>query len=57
LERIMQERQVRRVPVVEDGACVGIVAQADVALHGKSKEVGKTVAEISKPPRAQDALR
>ena len=30
----MQEHQIRRIPVVDDqGRCVGIIAQADIALH------------------------
>ena len=49
--KIMQEHQVRRVPVVDDqGNCIGIVALADLALKGKRRHVSETVAEISKPP-------
>ncbi len=48
-ERLMQEHQVRRVPVVDGDNCViGIVAQADLALKEKPEKVHKTVAEISK---------
>ena len=48
--KIMQDRQVRRVPVVSyDGSVIGVVAQADMALRAEPKEVAKTVAEISKP--------
>ncbi len=48
-ERLMQEHQVRRVPVVDGNNCViGIVAQADLALNDKPEKVHKTVAEISK---------
>jgi CBS domain-containing protein len=47
---IMRERQVRRVPVVDEhGHCIGIVAQADLALRGKLRDVVETVVEISKP--------
>ena len=47
---VMEEHQVRRVPVVdEDGACVGIVAQADVALQGSDDATGEVVEEISRP--------
>jgi CBS domain-containing protein len=45
---LMAENQVRRLPVVEDGRLVGVVAQADVAREGDEKEVGHTVEEISK---------
>ncbi|HEU6445617.1 MAG TPA: CBS domain-containing protein [Gaiellaceae bacterium] len=46
--RLMAERQVRRLPVVEeDGRLVGIVAQADVARHGDDSRTGQVVARIS----------
>lgn len=49
-EQAMQEHQVRRIPVVDDqGRCVGIVSQADLALKDKPEKVSRTVAEISKP--------
>jgi CBS domain-containing protein len=51
-ERLMQERQVRRIPVVDkDNHVIGIVAQADLALKDKAERVHKTVAEISKTTR------
>ena len=49
-ERLMQEHQVRRVPVVDGNDCViGMVSQADLALKEKPERLSKTVAEISKP--------
>jgi CBS domain-containing protein len=52
-EELMQENQVRRIPVVDKrGRCIGIVAQADIALHAPAPQVAKTVAEISKPSKA-----
>lgn len=51
-EKLMQDHQVRRVPVVDgNGAVIGIVAQADLALalRDKPEKVSKTVTEISKP--------
>src|SRR5687768_4393467 len=46
-EQAMQEHQVRRIPVVDgEGRCIGIVAQADLALKEKAEKVSKTVAEI-----------
>ena len=49
-ERLMQEHQIRRIPIVDaEGGVIGIVAQADVALKDKPERVSKTVAEISKP--------
>ena len=48
--RLMQEHQIRRIPVVDgEGRLIGIVAQADIALKDKPEKVSKTVAEISKP--------
>jgi CBS domain-containing protein len=52
VERIMAERQVRRVPITdEEGCCVGIVAQADLALAEdgviSEGEVGRVVERIS----------
>jgi len=46
---LMASHQVRRLPVVEEGQLVGMLAQADVALEAKEKKVGETVEEISKP--------
>ncbi len=49
-ERLMQERQVRRIPIVDgDGRIIGIVSLADLALKERPERVAKTVAEVSKP--------
>jgi len=49
-ERLMQEHQIRRIPIVNaEDSVIGIVSQADLALKDKSEGVSKTVAEISKP--------
>lgn len=61
VERIMEGRQVRRVPVIDDGGrCLGIIAQADLAFQqGRvttEEEVGRLVERISEPtdgPRAE----
>jgi CBS domain-containing protein len=45
--RLMAQHQVRRLPVVDDGKLVGIVAQADVAKHADAERTGKVVEEIS----------
>jgi CBS domain-containing protein len=48
---LMAAHQVRRLPVVSDGGrLVGVLSQADAALHAKEKDVGEMVEEISKPP-------
>jgi CBS domain-containing protein len=46
--KLMGHHQVRRLPVVEDGRLVGILAQADVARQGDERKVGETVEEISR---------
>jgi CBS domain-containing protein len=46
--RLMADRQVRRLPVVEeDGRLVGILAQADIAQIGHDALTGDTVQGIS----------
>lgn len=45
---LMAKHRVRRLPVVEDGRLVGVVAQADVAREGNEQAVGHTVEEISR---------
>jgi CBS domain-containing protein len=48
-ERHMRERQVRRLPVVEDGKLVGIVVTAQIARRAEAKQTGETIKEISEP--------
>lgn len=46
---VMEENQIRRVPVVDAaGCCCGIIAQADVAMVAKESEVGEMVREVSR---------
>lgn len=58
VQRVMTDRQVRRVPVVDDAqALVGIVAQADLARAAKrdlvsDKEVGRVLEQVSEPSRS-----
>lgn len=58
VERIMAERKVRRVPVVdESNCCVGMIAQADLARSDQesSRDVRRTVEQISEPTQASRA--
>jgi CBS domain-containing protein len=46
---LMEESQIRRVAVVdENGACCGIVAQADVANNASESKTAEVVQEVSK---------
>jgi CBS domain-containing protein len=47
--KLMADHQIRRLPVVDDGKLVGILAQADVAFEAKPKETGEMLADISRP--------
>lgn len=47
--RLMARHQVRRLPVVENGRLVGIVAQADIALRKDETKTGELVEAISAP--------
>jgi CBS domain-containing protein len=52
VREVMVSQQVRRVPIVENGAVVGIVAQADLAREegaASDQEVGRIVEAISDP--------
>ena len=50
--QLMARHQVRRLPVVEDGRLVGIVAQADVALK-ENEKTGSLVGAISEPSEGE----
>jgi CBS domain-containing protein len=47
--QLMARHQVRRLPVVENGRLVGIVAQADIALRENETKTGQLVEAISEP--------
>jgi CBS domain-containing protein len=48
--RIMKERAVRRLPVVDDHEVVGILSQADIARNVPNDATGDLVGAISKAP-------
>jgi CBS domain-containing protein len=46
---LMEDSQIRRVAVVdENGACCGIIAQADIAANLSSNKTAEVVQEVSK---------
>ena len=46
--RILEEKQIRRVPVVDkNGACCGIVALADITKYASEQDAGKVLQEVS----------
>ena len=47
--RLMASKQVRRLPVVEEGRLVGVLAQADIAREAEEQQTGQLVEEISQP--------
>ncbi len=50
--QLMARHQVRRLPVVESGRLVGIIAQADIALR-ESEKTAELVEAISEPSEAE----
>jgi len=44
---VMQDQQVRRMPVIDEHRLVGIISQADIARELSAVQTGETVAEIS----------
>jgi CBS domain-containing protein len=51
--QLMARHQVRRLPVVENGRLVGMVAQADIALKENEKRTGELVEAISVPSEGE----
>lgn len=46
---LMAYRKVRRLPVVDDGQLVGMLAQADIVHEAKDKKAAHIIEEISQP--------
>ena len=51
--QLMARHQVRRLPVVEHGRLVGMVAQADIALKENETKTGELVEAISEPSEGE----
>jgi len=48
--RTMTEHKVRRLPVIDEQRCVGIISQADIATNIDEEKVGDLVEAISAAP-------
>jgi CBS domain-containing protein len=48
---VMMQHRIRHVPVCSDGACVGVVTQADVAHHLPSAVLAELIRRTSAAPR------
>lgn len=52
---LMKKQRIRRLPVIEDDALVGMLSIGDVAVHAfKNVEVGEALLEISRPARVEN---
>jgi CBS domain-containing protein len=55
--RIMEESQIRRVPVVNGGGmCCGIISQADIAQHASRRITADLVKDVSQPARGSSRI-
>lgn len=56
--RLMANNQIRRIPVVENGDLVGVVAIGDLAVRDRFEdEAGEALSKISIPDTAQQSNR
>lgn len=51
---VMEEHQIRRLPVIDDHRMVGIVSEADIARHLPEHEVAQFVKAICSPKALTD---
>lgn len=55
--RMMEENQIRRTPVVNEGGQVcGIVSQADIAMHAPEHDTAELVHDVSRPSAEHSKL-
>ncbi len=53
--KVMADKQVRRIPVVDNGMLVGMVAMGDLAVNGMyDMEIAESLAEISMPSKPEN---
>lgn len=55
--KMMEKYQVRRLPVAdENGECVGIVSQSDVARNATDEQIAELIREVSKKSESASAV-
>lgn len=47
--RIMARNKIRRLPVIENNMCVGVISLGDMSLSEEKELAGETLKEISEP--------
>jgi CBS domain-containing protein len=55
-QRVMADRQVRRLPVVEEGRLVGLVVLGQVARGDDAEDVGETLKDVSEKGSGRSSL-
>jgi len=56
--KLMAQKQIRRLPIIENGKLVGIVAMADLAVREKyTNEAGYALSEIYEPTGQQNQVQ
>jgi CBS domain-containing protein len=51
--QLMSQHQIRRLPVVEEEAVIGIISLGDVSVKGRNEEAGEALEDISEGVRQQ----
>ena len=54
-EKVMADRQIRRLPVIEDGRLVGIIVTAQIARADDKRKVGETLRDMNTPASGRDS--
>jgi CBS domain-containing protein len=54
---LMKTNLVRRIPVVENGMCCGMVTQADLILHAPEHDTAEMIRRVSQPTPAASRSR
>lgn len=55
--RIMADRQIRRIPVVEEGELIGVVSLGDIAVKEDTDAAGESLQDISEGVKEERGLK